>query len=515
MKIYKLNQGSTFENLKHFIYLTNEYGVPSAEFVDDFIDQFGKIILNGNFTFSRYSFTELDDLWKEIEQDCKDNQTTCAYKYGSLFYYIIGSKAVSILKDTVGEQEWNSETEDNKLIYLKTFIEDFDKYITEGADMQEVYLENTPDLIKIDSYNEEYIDIKYKDVTGRLYRDKVVVNKGSLVREIKTSTLGSDLRRLIKNREEADLVDNITQKEMTFKSPSGAATFIYGACADGWHCWKNSFNNIIDIYRYKKEVISREENDNTVVVEKETVAPKKLTRDEQAAQVRAKMLASVHDIVKPVPVQQVIVAKPLVPNFVVQYIKSNIHVYMKEKVIVEVTGYDNESQYFYWDYHTGELKYIPDSEHSALSVKEQEEIGLVLNTCQSNGTITKLIKVNAQLDADGAKTTENKTVNFIEVNKDELYKLLPVDETIPQTVEESQSTVKHYRLKEEYNSTKGDDSLLDCEIDFNNDIVGTVVSDTEISIDNNIVDIREYIDKNNIDINSVTIGAYWFDEVYE
>lgn len=402
MKLYKLNQGSTFENIKHFIYLTNEYGVPSAEFVDDFIDQFGKIILNGNFTFSRYSFTELDDLWKEIEQDCKDNQTTCAYNYGSLFYYIIGSKAVSILKDTVGEQEWNSETEDNKLIYLKTFVEDFDKYITE-----------------------EY---------------------------------------------------------------------------------KTEFEKIIN---------DAEKDDNTVVVEKETVAPKKLTRDEQAAQVRAKMLASVHDIVKPVPVQQVIVAKPLVPNFVVQYIKSNIHVYMKKKVIVEVTGYDNESHYFYWDYHTGELKYIPDSEHSALSVKEQDEIGLGLNTCQSNGTITKLIKANAQLDANGAKTTENKTVNFIEVNKDELYKLLPVEETIPQTVEESQSTVKHYKLKEEYNSTKGDDSLLDCEIDFNNDIVGTVVSDTEISIDNNIVDIGEYIDKNNIDINSVTIGAYWFNEVYE
>lgn len=402
MKIYKLNQGSTFENLKHFIYLTNEYGVPSAEFVDDFIDQFGKIILNGNFTFSRYSFTELDDLWKEIEQDCKDNQTTCAYNYGSLFYYIIGSKAVSILKDTVGEQEWNSETEDNKLIYLKTFVEDFDKYITE-----------------------EY---------------------------------------------------------------------------------KTEFEKIIN---------DAEKDDNTVVVEKETVAPKKLTRDEQAAQVRAKMLASVHDIVKPVTVQQVIVAKPLVPNFVVQYIKSNIHVYMKEKVIVEVTGYDNESHYFYWDYHTGELKYIPNSEHSALSVKEQEEISLSLNTCQSNGTITKLIKANAQLDANGVKTTENKTVNFIEVNKDELYKLLPVEEAILQTVEEPQSTVKHYRLKEEYNSTKGDDSLLDCEIDFNNDIVGTVVSDTEISIDNNIVDIGEYIDKNNIDINSVTIGAYWFDEVYE
>lgn len=402
MKLYKISQGNTLENLKHFMYITNEYGRPSSEFIDSFIENFGRIILNGNFTFSRYSFTELDNLWKEIEQDCKDNQTTCAYNYGSLFYYIIGSKAVSILKDTVGEQEWNSETEDNKLLYLKTFIEDFDKYITE-------------------EYQTEF--------------DKII-------------------------------------------------------------------NTV-------------EENDGIVVVEKETPAPKKLTRDEQAAQVRAKMLASVHAIVEPVPVQQVIVAKPLVPDFVVQYIRGNIHVYMKEKAIVEVTGYDNESQYFYWDYHTGELKYIPDSEHNTLAVDEQDKVKLSLNIQQSNRTIPELIKENALLDADGSKTTVNPTVNFIEVNKDELYKSLPVEETTPQTVEETQSTVKHYKLKEEFNSSKGDDSLLDCEIDFNNNIVGTIVSDTEISINNNTVDIGEYIDKNNIDINSVTIGAYWFNEVYE
>ena len=130
MKLYKLSQGNTLENLEHFMYITNEYGKPSLEFIDSFIENFGRIILNGNFIFSRYSFTELDNLWKEIEQDCKDNETVCTCNYGSLFYYIIGSKAVSILKETVGEQEWNSETEDNKLLYLKTFIEDFDKYIT-------------------------------------------------------------------------------------------------------------------------------------------------------------------------------------------------------------------------------------------------------------------------------------------------------------------------------------------------------------------------------------------------
>ena len=413
MKLYKLNQGSTFDNLKHFMYITNEYGKPSSEFIDSFIENFGKTILINNFPIGdnakpsdlRAAYKNLDNLWTEIEQDCKDNQTTCTYNYGSLFYYIIGSKAVSILKETVGEQEWNSETEDNKLLYLKTFIEDFDQYITE-------------------EYKAEF--------------EKIL-------------------------------------------------------------------NNV-------------EKDDDTVVVEKETVTPKKLTRDEQAAQVKAKMLASVHDIVKPVTVQQVIVVKPLVPNFVVQYIKNNIHVYKNEKAIVEVARYYNESQYFYWDYHTGELKYISDSEHSTLSIEEQDEIELSLNTSVFNGTIQELIKAHAMLDINGVEASEpnNKIIKFVEVNKDELYKSLPVEETTPQTVEEPQSTVKHYRLKAEYNSlTKGDDSLIDCEIDFNNGTVATIVSDTEININNNTVDIGEYIAKNKIDINSVTIAWNWFNEVYE
>lgn len=474
MKLYKLSQGNTLENLKHFIYITNEYGKPSSQFIDSFIDNFGKIILNDNFSFNnRYSFNELDDLWKEIEQDCKDNQTECTYNYGSLFYYIIDSKAIDILKNTVGEQEWNSETQDNKLLYLKTFIEDFDKYITEGVDMQEVYLENTPDLIKIDSNNGEYIDIRYRDVTGRLYRDKVVVG------------------------------------DKIFKSPSGAATLTFGTNLNGWTTWKNSHGSIIGIYRYKKdtsEAISKEQHVQTV--DKETVTSKKLTRDEQAAQLRAKMIASVHDIVKPVQVQQVTV-ESLVPIFVVQYIRSNIHSYMKERSIIEITGYDNESQYFYWDYHTGELKYIPGSEHNALSDEEQDRLEEYLDICNNSGTITDIIKTTALLDIDGVKTTVNPAVNFIEIDKNDLYK------SLPEKTETQQSEIKHYRLKEEYNSSKGDESLLDCEMDFNNDIIGTIVSDTKININNDTIDIGEYIDKNNININSVTIGGYWFTEVYE
>lgn len=394
MKLYKLSQGSTIENLKHFMYITNEYGKPSSEFIDSFIENFGKTILNGSFPIGdnaepsdlRAAYKNLDNLWKEIEQDCKDNQTTCEYNYGSLFYHIIGNKAVSILKDTVGEQEWNTETENNKLIYLKAFIEDFDKYITE-------------------EYKTEF-----------------------------------------------------------------------------------------------EKILNNVEKESTIVVENKAVAPKKLTRDEKAAQVRAKMLAGA---------ETVAVAKPLVPNFVVQYIKNNITVYRKEKAIVEVTGYDNGNQYFYWDYITGELKYIPDSEHNTLAVEEQDKVGLCLNIWQSNRTIAEIIKKNALLDINGVETRESDNIitNFIEVNKEELYKSLPEPE--------QQSTVKHYRLKAEYNSTKCDDSLINFKIDFNNGTVATIVSDTEISINNNTVDIGEYIAKNNIDINSVTIAWNWFSEVYE
>lgn len=396
MKLYKLNQGSTFENLKHFIYITNEYGKPSSEFIDSFIENFGKTILINNFPISggekndkflENVYRSLDNLWTEIEQDCKDNQTTCAYNYGSLFYYIIGNKALSILKDTIGEQEWNTETEDNKLIYLKVFIEDFD------------------------------------DNTAEKYRTEF------------------------------------------------------------------------------EQLLNTVEKESTIVVEKEQVVTKKLTRDEQAAQVQAKLLAEA---------ESVAVVKPLVPNFVGQYIKNNIHVYKKEKAIVEVSGYDNESQYFYWDYITGELKYIANSEHNTLAVDEQGKVKSSLNIWQSNRTIAKIVKKNALLDINGVETrvSDNIITKFIEVDNDELYKSLPEPE--------QQSTVKHYRLKAEYNSsTKSDTSLIDCEIDFNNGTVATIVSDTEININNSTVDIGEYIAKNNIDTNSVTIAWNWFNEVYE
>lgn len=157
MKMYKLHQGSPFENLKHFIYLTNEYGVPSSEFIDGFILNFGEDILNGLFRFNikdleylkkwckklELSFDslygnlnnaqiakkELDELWEEIEEECKNNKVKYSVNHGYLFYEILETKAVDIIKDTTGIEKWNQLNKEDQLDLLKQFIIDFDKYI--------------------------------------------------------------------------------------------------------------------------------------------------------------------------------------------------------------------------------------------------------------------------------------------------------------------------------------------------------------------------------------------------
>lgn len=128
MKLYKLSQGSTFENLKHFIYLTNEYGVPSGEFVDDFIEQFGKAILIDNFTIEEYHCKILNELWEDIVKDCTNNNVEYKENYGSIFYTVLSTKALAKIKEGWEQSEWNQLNEQDRLELLKQFIIDFDKH---------------------------------------------------------------------------------------------------------------------------------------------------------------------------------------------------------------------------------------------------------------------------------------------------------------------------------------------------------------------------------------------------
>lgn len=138
MKLYKLSQGSTFENLKTFIYVTNEYGVPSAEFVDAFIDQFGKIVLNGNFTLTQIEIKQLDILWIDIVKDCKYNNVEYKENYSNLFYISLCQKALLKIKEGYEQSDWNKLEETKKLELLKQFIVNFEQYKDEFIETKEI-----------------------------------------------------------------------------------------------------------------------------------------------------------------------------------------------------------------------------------------------------------------------------------------------------------------------------------------------------------------------------------------
>lgn len=259
MKLYKLNQGSTFENLKHFIYLTNEYGVPSDEFVDAFIDQFGKVILNGNFTITQNQIKQLDELWKDIVKDCINNNVEYKENYSNIFYTILSTKALAKIKESCEQSDWNQLSEQDKLKLLRTFITDFDKHIQDGIDMTDyLYFENTHDLIEKDKNGDEYIKIHINEAdrglcTARLYRDcTTIIEIGSYIGGITQTAIDrpSLYNRIIAARN-GKVHNNIVTSEIVCKSPSGAGQVYRGFTCNGWISWYNEHGEPIDYYREK------------------------------------------------------------------------------------------------------------------------------------------------------------------------------------------------------------------------------------------------------------------------
>jgi hypothetical protein len=250
----KIQQGTTFENLKTFIWLTNEYGVPSSKYLDFFIFNFGQIILNGNFTFNKYDYEQLDELKDAVIEECESNTVEYTSNYGKLFYKIVGTKALDILKEELSEELWNSITNDEKLEELKRFITDFDKYIPEEIKVQKVYFDNTPNLIKTDEIGRKYIEIhketKGKLAIGHMYEDNTIfLQIGSEIRLGKLNTdklLGWEISRDKNNSASGKLTTPV--KCFNVASATSMAT---GNSTDGWNSWKNAYDLPIDIYRTK------------------------------------------------------------------------------------------------------------------------------------------------------------------------------------------------------------------------------------------------------------------------
>jgi hypothetical protein len=288
----KIQQGSTFENLKTFIWLTNEYGVSSSKYLDFFIFNFGQIILNGNFTFNKYDYEQLDELQDAVAEECESNTIEHTSNYGNLFYRIIGTKAVDKIKEEVGIEAWNKLNTDDKKAKLKEFIENFDKYISEGIDVYTVYFDNTPNLIKTDEIGRKYIEIHSSDknATGRLYEDNsVILSAGSHNKHCTIS------------------------KETKFTSVSGAASQFTAGRIDGWEYWKNDYELQINIYRTQGSY----------------EAPQKQELDrqaEKAADVFSRIQAEGLDIIHTEQVASVTQPETKVQETIKQYILHDKHI---------------------------------------------------------------------------------------------------------------------------------------------------------------------------------------------
>ena len=103
--IFSIPSGNAIDKLKWFIYLTNEFGAPSEDNIELFIENFGKIILNENF--KKYILDEnkvvikavekqLNELWAEIQSD-KNGETI--YSGGMDFYTKLSTTKFTSEKD--------------------------------------------------------------------------------------------------------------------------------------------------------------------------------------------------------------------------------------------------------------------------------------------------------------------------------------------------------------------------------------------------------------------------------
>ena len=84
------------------------------------------------------------------------------------------------------------------------------------------------------------------DVIGGTY----VIRAGTSVSEVE----GAGLSRGIKQQRDAFIgPDGVVTEDVSFRSPSGAGSFVLGASCDGWVTWRNEAGQTIDIYRTSED----------------------------------------------------------------------------------------------------------------------------------------------------------------------------------------------------------------------------------------------------------------------
>jgi len=86
----KLQSSDTLNNLKYYILLTNEYGLPSKSNINFFILNFGAVVNNGNFSryAQEYYREEFDTWWQDVLTDLKerDMENAARFRGGYSFF---------------------------------------------------------------------------------------------------------------------------------------------------------------------------------------------------------------------------------------------------------------------------------------------------------------------------------------------------------------------------------------------------------------------------------------------
>lgn len=507
----KLEQG--VDTLKSFIYLTNEYGVPSASYINDFIQNFGHDIVTGQFRYSK-----LDGFWETVKTDCEKNKVQYKEVYGSLFYELV-PKYLQVVTKGWSEEEKKDliSSESDRLDLLKDFISNFDKYISEGLDMQEVYLENTPELIKKDENGEEYIDIHSKKsydgkfAWGRLYRHKVVVAKGSNVRELGNKIIYKDSAQRAENRRIDTVENNMTVKDVEFNSVSSAAEFVEGRAKNGWNYWETNDWNSIEFYRNRWA--NNEHNIQTVQTVK-TVEPvknvgiiKEVTTGESQNLSDDGCITCEYGTLTPAYINNT-------PHLVRTDDKGRKYVNLHTKVRGQITRarlYENGwimllQNSFIREPFGNLLLYYYGAQLKEMYEKYASTGRLKCDVmCISNAFASSFV---AGTSENGWNLWLNDNNDSIRVYKEPLKS--------PMSTYKTPASVKFpkYRLKAQY-SSKGSQSLIGRELVLDGKPFGIIIGDTRAKIDGKAYDLSTYIHLHKIDINRLNIFIASFLDAYE
>lgn len=242
--------------LKLFILFTNEYGLPTKGNIQEwFIVNFIAKIKNGYFSINSRMEKHLNEFWKAVSDDAEENGIESKENYGFRFYRQLSLEANTIkseedLREYLDSFELKSELFETDKVEIEDDLTDTKQLPSENESIT-VYLDNTPDLIKNDTYG-RYVDIytggKNYKVLGKLYYDgSALICKDSL---INPNLQGTD-EYTISLREEykAKIENNTLKEDIYFNTISKAGRFCCGSNVNVWDRWFNLGKRKIDIYR--------------------------------------------------------------------------------------------------------------------------------------------------------------------------------------------------------------------------------------------------------------------------